>query len=252
MNNTLESYLEDRKTKSKWLKIKKYSFLKESTYDVTSKCNIRCDGCYYFAGEKSLTKDQIDPEKWRSLFEKEKERGITFVVLAGAEPAIVPMICKSAYNVIPVGAIATNGIIKITDEVKYRIHISVWGDDEYSYKYRGVKNCLKKQIKAYANDDRAIFIYTITKHNIEQLESVTKEIVDSGFTISFNQFSSPVGYTGELTLDSDARHRMRDKISQLMETYREKIIYSGYNVEVHSHDKSLNDLFSCPYLSRPE
>ncbi len=244
---SFSTYIEEDGIKEKWLKVKQYFFLKESTYDMTSRCNMDCDGCYYYAGDKSLTKDETDSEKWRTLFEAEKERGITFVVLAGAEPTLVPELCRIAYQTIPHGAIATNGIIKIPEDIQYRIHISVWGDDEYSLTYRKVKNCLKRQLSAYSEDDRAVFVYTFTHHNIDQVDEIAKQISDHNGKLTFNQFSAPVNYQGELRLDQYSRSKMRDKIESLIDTYKSTILYSGYNTEVHSHSDSLHQQFSCPY-----
>ena len=76
-------YLQIPALAQRYKKVKKYFFLKESAYDVTSVCQLRCDGCYYFQGEKYQVKDNRDLQAWRAFFEAEKERGITYVVLAG-------------------------------------------------------------------------------------------------------------------------------------------------------------------------
>lgn len=79
--------LADPIVKERWEKIRKYFFLRESTYDMTRKCNIRCNGCYYYEGDKQYAQDNRDPEAWRRLMQAENKRGITYVVLAGAEPS---------------------------------------------------------------------------------------------------------------------------------------------------------------------
>lgn len=247
MSEKFSEYLEDPAIRHKWEKVRQYFFLRESTYDMTNRCNLRCEGCYYYAGEKSLTPNVTDPEKWRELFKAEKKRGITYVVLAGAEPALVPDLLRAAFEVIPYGTIATNGTIKIPQDIKYPIHISVWGNDQYSELYRNTKNCLKKQLKAYRGDDRAIFVYTFTRQNIEMIKEVIPPIIDAGCKVTFNQFSAPIGYEGELKLDRDARLNMRDTMLDVMEHHGESILYSRYNVEVHSAALSLHDQFSCSY-----
>ena len=37
--------------RDRWEKVRQYFFLRESTYDMTNRCNIRCDGCYYYENE---------------------------------------------------------------------------------------------------------------------------------------------------------------------------------------------------------
>ena len=41
----------------RWQKVKKWFFLRESTYDMTNRCNIRCDGCYYYEGDKQFARE---------------------------------------------------------------------------------------------------------------------------------------------------------------------------------------------------
>ena len=43
--------------RERWEKVRKYFFLRESTYDMTNRCNIRCDGCYYYEGEKQFAQE---------------------------------------------------------------------------------------------------------------------------------------------------------------------------------------------------
>ena len=38
--------LADPLIRERWQKVRKWFFLRESTYDMTNRCNIRCDGCY--------------------------------------------------------------------------------------------------------------------------------------------------------------------------------------------------------------
>ena len=152
----------DPAVRERWEKVRAWFFLRESTYDMTNRCNIRCDGCYYFEGDKQFAKENGNPDDWRALMEAEKARGITYVVLAGAEPSLVPELCQICYDVIPLGSIATNGFRRIPESVGYKIHISVWGNDETSLRIRSAKDLLLKQIENYRGDPRAVWVYTFT------------------------------------------------------------------------------------------
>jgi MoaA/NifB/PqqE/SkfB family radical SAM enzyme len=231
----------------RWDKVRRYFFLRESTYDMTRRCNLRCDGCYYYEGDKQHAVDESDPAQWRALFEAEKERGITFVVLAGAEPSLVPELCQVCYDVIPRGCIASNGLKPFPVEIGYRIHVSVWGDDEESKKYRG-RACLDQQLANAAGDDRIVFVYTFTRRNVDQTDGVVSRIAAAGGRITFNMFSPPVGYGGELTLDAAAFARVRAKMVELLERHPETVLFSKYNAEVHTDPaRSLHARFRCPY-----
>jgi len=97
---------------------------------MTNLCNIRCDGCYYYEGEKQFAQGNENPEAWRKLMQEEKARGITYVVLAGAEPSMVPELLEVCYREMPLGCIASNGFKRIPETVGYKIHVSVWGNDK--------------------------------------------------------------------------------------------------------------------------
>ena len=187
--------------RQRWEKVKKYFFLRESTYDMSNRCNLRCDGCYYFEGEKQFAVENTQVEAWRELMQSEKKRGITYVVLAGAEPSLVPELLEVCFQELPLGSIATNGFRKIPESVGYKIHVSVWGNDETSLRIRKAKDLLKKQIENYRHDPRAVFVYTFTRENIEEVSEVANRLVSEDCKLTFNVFSSPVGYDGPLRHD---------------------------------------------------
>jgi len=239
--------LEEEAVRLRWEKVRKFFFLRESTYDMTNRCNIRCEGCYYYEGEKQFAEENADPEAWRRLMREEKKRGITYVVLAGAEPSLVPDLLSVCYGEMPLGSIASNGFKRIPESVGYRIHVSVWGNDETSYRIRRAKGLLEKQIENYRGDPRAVFVYTFTKENIDEVYSVMEAIVAHDCRITFNMFSSPVGYAGPLRHNPASLARTRQVMLDLLTRYPEHVLFSPYNVAAHTHIHGLHALYECPY-----
>ena len=233
--------------RERWEKVRRYFFLRESTYDMTNRCNIRCEGCYYFTGDKQFAVEDRDPAAWKQLLAAEKERGITFVVLAGAEPSLVPELCRVCYETIDLGAIATNGIKAIPADIGYKIHISAWGNDQTSLEIRKAKDMLVHQMANYRDDPRAVFVYTFTPVNIDQAREVTRLLADNGHKITFNMFSSPVGYSGPLRHNAETLAHTRDTMSELLQEYPKTVIYSQYNIVAHTHEKGLHDVYGCSY-----
>ncbi len=231
----------------RWEKVRKYFFLRESTYDMTSRCNVRCEGCYYFNGDKQFTTDNTSPKDWKKLLQEDKARGITFVVLAGAEPSLVPELCRACYETIDLGAIATNGIKPMPTDINYRMHISVWGNDQTSAAIRKAENMLVRQMANYKDDPRAIFVYTFTPVNIDEAREVTRMLADNGHTITFNMFSSPEGYTGPLRHTPETLARTRTVMTALLDEFPKTVVYSPYNIMTHTHERGLHDLFGCSY-----
>jgi MoaA/NifB/PqqE/SkfB family radical SAM enzyme len=233
--------------KERWEKVRRFFFLRESTYDMSNRCNIRCDGCYYFVGEKQFAEENNSETAWRQLLLSEKERGITFVVLAGAEPSLVPQLCAVCYEVIPLGAIATNGLKLIPREIDYRIHISVWGNDQTSLAIRKAPDMLVRQMANYQDDPRAVFVYTFTPFNIDEAREVTRLLADNGQQITFNMFSAPVGYDGPLRHTAESLQKTREIMSELLADYPQTVLFSPYNIVAHTNGKGLHELFSCTY-----
>lgn len=237
----------DETVRERWEKVRKYFFLRESTYDMTNRCNIRCEGCYYYEGDKQFAQENRDPNAWEKLMDEEKERGITYVVLAGAEPSLVPELCQVCYDKIPLGAIATNGLKFIPKSVNYKVHISVWGNDETSLKIRNAKDMLLRQIENYKGDPRAVYVYTFTRENIDQAREVTERLAQNGCKLTFNVFSATVGYNGHLRHTTASLKQTRETMAELMLRYPEVVLFSHYNIVAHTHELSLHDLYSCSY-----
>lgn len=239
--------LADPLIRERWEKVRRYFFLRESTYDMSNRCNIRCEGCYYFAGDKQFAEENTNEKSWQQLLESEKERGITFAVLAGAEPSLVPKLCEICYQVIPLGTIASNGLIQIPREIDYQIHISVWGNDKTSQAIRKAPNMLARQIINYKDDPRAVFVYTFTPVNIDEAREVTKLLADNDHKITFNMFSAPVGYKGHLRHTEETLNKTRRVMSELLTEYPQTVLFSAYNIVAHTGKQGLNELFSCSY-----
>jgi MoaA/NifB/PqqE/SkfB family radical SAM enzyme len=232
---------------ARWEKVRNYFFLRESTYDMTNRCNIRCDGCYYYEGDKQFAHENQNPADWRNLMKDEKARGITYVVLAGAEPSLAPELCQVCFEEMPVGAIASNGLRPIPGSIHYRIHISVWGDDETSLRVRRAKDMLVRQIANYQKDPRAVFVYTFTRENIDQIHGVMEVLARHGCKVTLNMFSSPVGYTGPLRHTPQSLVHTRQTMMALISEYPENLLFSPYSAVAHTHVYGLHDLYSCSY-----
>jgi MoaA/NifB/PqqE/SkfB family radical SAM enzyme len=145
------------------------------------------------------------------------------------------------------GSIATNGFKKIPPSVGYKIHISVWGNDETSLRVRKAKNLLKKQIENYKNDPRAVFVYTFTSENIDEVYEVAEQLVTENCKLTFNVFSSPVGYAGSLRHSEFSLQRTKKAMIDLVDKYPQNVLFSVYNAIAHTHPSGLHDLFTCSY-----
>ena len=246
-NGNVSDLIADPAVRERWERVRRYFFLRESTYDMTRRCNIRCEGCYYFEGDKQHAAEVRDPAAWRALMQAERERGITYVVLAGAEPSLVPELLAVCFDEMPLGAIATNGLQRIPESVGYKIHISVWGNDATSLRIRRAENMLARQIDNYRGDPRAVFVYTFTPHNIVEAARWPKhwpgKVAGSPSTCFPRRWATP----GSYAIRPSRSCRPVGPCSTCWRGTRRALLYSAYNAVAHTHRRGLHDLFGCSY-----
>ena len=172
-------------------------------YDITSKCNLFCEGCFYFEGDaQTRLSEKNDIRSWESFFSGQCEAGVSFANFAGAEPALVQDRLKVAAKYIKRGAIFTNGTIKIDEELPYVLSISVWGDEKETKKFRGGET-FWKAIRNFARDPRARFVHTINGHNLDSIENVAEILDGEGARFAFNYFSPTKSYLEKLNIAAD-------------------------------------------------
>ncbi|MAI90776.1 radical SAM protein [Ponticaulis sp.] len=172
--------------------------LHNASIELTNKCNLFCEGCFFFEGDKSaLEREEEDLRKWEDLFKRLAASGIKHANLAGAEPALQTARIEAAARHIPHGLVYTNGTIQIPRHIPYAILISVWGNEAQTAELRG-GNHLAKSIRLYRDDPRASFVFTVSKQNLTSVEEVTKQLTGDGLRVIFNIFSPTESYTKKI------------------------------------------------------
>jgi hypothetical protein len=225
-------------------------FRKPAFYEVTQRCNLKCEGCYYFeSGLKEITERQA-VEEWETFFAKETERQVSMAYFVGAEPALHQERLMAAAGHFQYGNVGTNGTIKIDRAVPFRISISMWaGDEETDRKMRGAA-AFKKAFKNYRGDPRAIVYYTLSRWNLDGARKIAELCRENGLPLTFNLYSPTVTYLARLA-QGDANDNEFFRVSRpddtpqlqgadlrlaertvldLMEDFPETVLYSkNYN-----------------------
>lgn len=221
-----------------------------TNYDITDICNLRCEGCLFFAGtDYQAHRDERTPEEYDRFFAAEAARGINYPYFAGGEPALAQDRLRLAQRHFRRGMIFTNGTVRIDRDLPFTIHVSLWGDAQSTGKFRGAP-VFGKSLANYIDDPRATFIYTVTHMNIGSIPGVVRICRDHGVRLSFNHFSATEQYNAKLargaTNDQDFfrfstatdnlrltpadRKRVRDVLDRMIDDYPETVVYShAYN-----------------------
>lgn len=225
------------------------AFRHPAFYEVSARCNLYCEGCYYF--EKTGRDDEpADPghslADWDAFFAREAARGVSMAYFVGAEPALHQDRLLAAASYFPHGNIGTNGTIPIDRDVPYRIGVSVWAAQEATDRQLRGASVFRKALKNYEGDPRAIMLFTVTAWNIDEIPVIAKLCRDHGVELTFNFYSPTRAFNAKLAAgaphdssffrESTAERspvlsvadlpRVRGMLGQLISDYPETIAYS--------------------------
>ena len=218
-------------------------------YEISTQCNMACEGCYYFDYDRHPVEHDLPLDQWISFFKAEAERGVTMAYFLGAEPALRQDRLHAAVPHFKYGNLGTNGTILIDRDIPFRIAISAWGADKTDLKVRK-KSPLRQAVKMYEGDPRVNILYTIARWNIDDIRPVVDICRDAGLQLTFSLYSPTDTFLMRRNLNTtgnepglkkarlledpcfteDDLTRICDLLGGLLEDYPETVVYSqAYN-----------------------
>ncbi|MCP4397166.1 MAG: hypothetical protein GY801_07695 [bacterium] len=222
------------------------------TFEVADKCNLKCKGCHYFEDTTYKKRAETTVADYDAYFSRHRAMAWRLVTahIGGAEPSLeldkIRFLSKHTKHLV----VYSNGIVKIPEDLRVKIHISLWGQDDKGDRGASV---LEKSTDNYRNDPRAAFVLTINHSNIDEIYPTVKMLVSKGLSVTFNHYSpthkhintrdritkvqEAAGTQEEsLMLTAEDLNRAKHVIDRLLEEYPEHMVYtSQYNAWIH-HD----------------
>jgi MoaA/NifB/PqqE/SkfB family radical SAM enzyme len=202
------------------------------TIDVTNRCNIRCDHCYFFEqdydGELSL-------DEWRRLFERlRRDAGLRRywayqASYVGGEPLVRKEVIDLGRRYFPYNIVVTNGSIPLPDWPDVHFWFSVDGTEEMHDAIRN-KPGLHRRMKRHADrpDLSTMVTMCINRKNQHLVEDVIREWnTETCIRHILFEFHTPIAglaENDELELSLAERDRVLDVILALKDIYREFIL----------------------------
>jgi pyruvate-formate lyase-activating enzyme len=250
--NTVSSLL-DADWHARYRKISALN-IRSSIYDVTNRCNLRCQGCFFFSSdEHKAAEEETDVAKWREFVGKEKERGVNLAILIGGEPTLCLDRIEAFYGQLPTYC-ATNGQIKIPRErfPDLMVGISLWGNAADEVTLRG-KDAFAVSSKNYAGDPYTYYLYTITPRQVGRTESVIKKIRDAGLKVHLQLLTNDEEVAG-FSWTEDTLRAIRDEMDEMLDRYPQTVISSKYYHEIITTGRMMNRPFGwqeCPSVTEP-
>ncbi len=226
-------------------------FRRPRFYEVSQRCNLFCEGCYYFEGPTAYQPGaSANLEQWVEFFRREAdERHVSMAYFIGAEPSLEQERLFAASECFDYGNVGTNGTVKIDPAIPFRVSISSWGDPDTDTIMRGAP-AFRKALINYRGDPRAIVVYTLSAWNLEATRKVAEMCKDHGIPLTFNMYSPTAAFMDKAnrgdkndkayfrlsepgktpTFDKAGLIECRKVVRSLMEDFPETIVYTGaYN-----------------------
>lgn len=192
-------------------------------FDVTDKCNLRCNHCYHFAGKNSFSTKKLDITVWRSRLTQLYELGVRMVVVVGGEPALRNDVIDLAAEIFPYVDVITNGTLPLSDRKNVHPIVSLDGNLDSNDAIRG-NGVFNKALSSSRNF--ATLNMTLTESNYLELEEVIQLAIVNGFAGVMCNLYTPTAIDNTNSNVFHISNEPRRKILDHLETLRN--VYPGF------------------------
>jgi MoaA/NifB/PqqE/SkfB family radical SAM enzyme len=225
------------------------------TIDVTNRCNIRCDHCYFFEQDYE---SELSLLEWRALFERLRaEAGLRRywayqASYVGGEPLVRKDVIDLGRKYFPYNIVVTNGSIPLPDWPDVHFWFSVDGTEEVHDAIRN-KPGLYRRMKKHADrpDLSTMVTMCINRKNRHLVERVIKEWnQDSCVRHILFEFHTPIAglhENDELWMPLAERDEVLDVVLALKEIYGEFILPPARTYRMMKSDRSRPLTNDCLY-----
>lgn len=200
-------------------------------YHLTNACNLRCQGCWFFAYDfDTNTREANSPESWRAFAKEQAARGTTAALLIGGEPTLFPERVTAFVEAMEFVTISSNGLRPLPVEgfENVAVALTLFGGGAADDELRAIRpngrrfaGLFDTALANYRDDPRAHFIYALAPDGADLVEDTVKRIRDNGNRVTFNYYASyGAGDAGHGASDE---RRLLDEALRLREAYPETV-----------------------------
>jgi MoaA/NifB/PqqE/SkfB family radical SAM enzyme len=209
--------------------------VRASEYHITSACNLRCKGCWFFTYDfDKRTKDQADMGALKAFIERERARRINTAILIGGEPSLVPDRVAAFVEQMDNVTVSTNGLRPLPRAGFERVSVGVtlFGGGSLDDDLRAIRpsgrtftGLFDAALANYNNDPRVIFNYAVTARAVDQIETTVRRIRDNGNRVTFNFYSE---HHTDTPLAPSHSVRLLDEALRVRDRYAETVVAHPY------------------------
>lgn len=233
--------------------------VRSSEYLLTNACNIRCEGCWFFGHDfDKTTKELKSADEVRAFAKRERKRGITYAIIIGGEPTLIPDRVAAFTEVMDYVTISTNGLKRLPREgfENVAVQISLFGGGKLDDELRAIKpggqrftGLFEQALRNYEGDPRACFVYAITEDGIDYIADTVRRIHENGNRVSFNFYSK---YNQNEPLRMQNAPRLLEEALCVKELFPDTVLSHPYFIQAIITGESHWGRFSydvCPSFS---
>jgi hypothetical protein len=197
-------------------------------YHLTNACNLRCQGCWFFAYDfDGATREARSTESWRLFAKEQAAQGTTAALLIGGEPALHPDRVAAFVEAMEFVTISSNGLRALPRDgfENVAVALSLFGGGAHDDELRAIRPSGRRftglfdtVLENYRDDPRAHFIFAVTPDAPEAIEPTVLRIRDNGNRVTFNYYS-PYGAGERDPVAADAEQRLLDEALRVAETH---------------------------------
>ncbi len=204
-------------------------------YDITSKCNLNCEHCYWRKTYNSSI--ELTDDEWEKIFIEHKKRGAITAFLTGGEPTLRLNVIKMADSIFDGLGIVSNGTIKIPEYIQRAIYVSIDGPKEIHNKIRR-KDVFDTVISNIQDDKRVVITPTLSTTNykyIDDLIDITRKTNVRGIT--FSTYVSHKESGDPLLLEGEKLDWTLKKLKEVLRKNKDIVLLSSYMIKLFKNKK---------------
>lgn len=212
--------------------------VKSCEVHLTTTCNIRCKGCWYFEGGfDTAVPETSDPAVIKEFVDKLVAAGVTQATLIGGEPTLVLNRVVPFVEQLPYITISSNGLRPMPKEgfENVAVAISLFGggpldDDLRAHRPNGSSftGLFEKALKHYKYDPRVTFVYALSEDGLQHVEDTVRAIADNGNQVTYNFYSE---HGTDHPLHIENAKRTLAEAMRVKQLYPEVVVSHPYFIE---------------------
>ena len=205
-------------------------------YELTYKCNLKCEHCYFHRAVEEKRNEgkelfELTDEQWIKVFNHHQSMGVQAAALTGGEPTLRMNLLFEASKIFDFVQIATNGIIKVPKFPGKQpvIWNSLDGGPDTHNKIRGA-HIFDRVIQNIQDDKRIYLLSAISTSNYKEINDIAKIAHDANVAGLFFIFYT--GYPNDpLLLKPYQWRKAVENILEAMDDYGDYIIMTKKMLE---------------------